>query len=205
MWPSISYCDPSKNPFRNLIHLVPTDAIELIFKGGGGKVIVLMICILCRGCFDLGSENLVSSTTKRGENRSTSLSKLMPIEYKEADKNLQFKVEGALAPVVCLLDDEIWLKSCTIAGSWESKKSLTRRHFHPQVYQSVLLGVFFIPFEGLLKILSADAIGIASPMRYFAIGKFKLSVSNKDLLPAWTEVRIIVQRLPSSWSIASSG
>lgn len=66
-----------------------------------------MICILCRGCFDLGSENLVSSTTKRGENRSTSLSKLMPIEYKEADKNLQFKVEGALAPVVCLLDDEI--------------------------------------------------------------------------------------------------
>ena len=66
-----------------------------------------MICILCRGCFDLGSENLVSSTTKRGENRSTSLSKLMPIEYKEADKNLQFKVEEALAPVVCLLDDEI--------------------------------------------------------------------------------------------------
>ena len=31
----------------------------------------------------------------------------MPIEYKEADKNLQFKVEEALAPVVCLLDDEI--------------------------------------------------------------------------------------------------
>ena len=121
------------------------------------------------------TENLVSSTRRR-ENRSTSLSKLMPIEYKEADKNLQFGRWGrlalALAPVVCLLDDEIWLKSCTIAGSWESKKSLTRRHFHQ------FLGVFFIPFEGLLKILSSDAIGIASPMRYFAIGKSKVSVTS---------------------------
>ena len=125
----------------------------------------------------LGIENLVRWA--RSKRKSVNISKalrLMPIEYKEADKNLQFGRWGrlalALAPVVCLLDDEIWLKSCTIAGSWESKKSLTRRHFHQ------FLGVFFIPFEGLLKILSSDAIGIASPMRYFAIGKSKVSVTS---------------------------